>query len=128
MELLNRYLHAVRGWLPKPQQDDIIAELAEDLRSQIEDREAELGHPLDDDGVAAILKRRGNPMLVAAGYLPQRSLIGPVLFPVYQFILVLVILWILPSVFILIVGSGKKFFLVAAPIVFCVLFLILFVS
>ncbi|HXM41517.1 MAG TPA: hypothetical protein VN924_09710 [Bryobacteraceae bacterium] len=106
MELLNRYLHAVRGWLPKPQQDDIIAELAEDLRSQIEDREAELGHPLDDDGVAAILKRRGNPMLVAAGYLPQRSLIGPVLFPVYQFILVLVILWILPSVFILIVGPA----------------------
>jgi hypothetical protein len=106
MELLNRYLYAVRGWLPKPLQDDIIAELAEDLRSQIEDREAELGYPLDDDGVAAILKRRGNPMLVVAGYLPQRSLIGPVLFPVYQFILVLVILWILPAVFILIVGPA----------------------
>jgi len=92
--------------LPKPQQEDIIAELGEDLRSQIEDRETELGHPLDEDGIAAILKQRGNPMLVAAGYLPQRSLIGPALFPVYRFILVLVILWILPAVFILIVGPA----------------------
>ena len=30
MELLNRYLHAVRFWLPKPQQEDIVAELGED--------------------------------------------------------------------------------------------------
>jgi hypothetical protein len=66
MELLNRYLHAVRFWLPKPQQQDIIAELGEDLRSQIEDREAQLGHPLDEDGVAVILQQRGHPMLVAA--------------------------------------------------------------
>jgi len=106
MELLNRYLHAVRFWLPKSQQEDIIAEFAEDLRSQIEDREAALGHPLDEHDVAAILKRRGDPMLVAARYLPQRSLIGPVLFPVYQFILKLVILWILTPVFILVVGPA----------------------
>src|ERR1017187_5174111 len=106
MELLDRYLHAVRFWLPKAQQEDIIAELGEDLRSQIEDREAALGRPLDEDGLAAILKERGNPMLVAARYLPQRSLIGPALFPIYQFILKLVILWILPPVFILIVGPA----------------------
>jgi len=106
MELLNRYLHAVRFWLPKAQQEDIIAELGEDLRSQIEDREAELGRPLDEDGLAAILKQRGNPMLVAARYLPQRSLIGPALFPIYQFILKLVILWILPPIFILVVGPA----------------------
>jgi hypothetical protein len=106
MELLNRYLHAVRFWLPKAQQEDIIAELGEDLRSQIEDREAALGRPLDEDGLAAILKERGNPMLVAARYLPQRSLIGPALFPIYQFILKLVILWIIPPVFILIVGPA----------------------
>ena len=75
MELLNRYLDAVRFWLPKAQQEDIIAELGEDLRSQIEDREAQLGHPLDEDGLAVILKQRGNPRLVASRYLPQRSLI-----------------------------------------------------
>ena len=106
MELLNRYLHAVRFWLPKAQQEDIIAELGEDLRSQIEDRETQLGHPLDDDGIAAVLKQRGNPMVVASRYLPRHSLIGPALFPVYQFILRLVILWILPPVFILVVGPA----------------------
>ena len=106
MELLNRYLHAVRFWLPKPQQEDIIAELAEDLRAQIEEREAALGHPLDEDGLAAILKQRGDPMLVASHYLPQRPLIGGALLPIYYFILKLVILWILPPVFILVVGPA----------------------
>lgn len=30
MELQDRYLQAVRFWLPQEQQDDIIAELSED--------------------------------------------------------------------------------------------------
>jgi len=34
MELVDRYLQAVRFWAPKPQ-EDLIAELGEDLRSQI---------------------------------------------------------------------------------------------
>ena len=40
MELLDRYLQAVRFWLPKAQRDDIAAELSEDIRSQIEERES----------------------------------------------------------------------------------------
>ena len=43
MELLDRYLKAVKFWLPSDQKQDIIAELSEDLRSQIEDKESELG-------------------------------------------------------------------------------------
>lgn len=43
--LIDRYLRAVREQLPRGQQDDIIGELSEDLRSQVEDREAELGRP-----------------------------------------------------------------------------------
>lgn len=66
MELLDRYLQAVRFWLPKSsRQEDLIAELGEDLRSQIEAKEAELGHPLDKEEIAAILKRCGSPMMVA---------------------------------------------------------------
>jgi hypothetical protein len=87
MELLDRYLHAVKFWLPKGQQDDIIAELSEDLRSQIEDRETKLTRKLQDDEVAEILRERGRPLLVANRYLPQRSLIGPVLFPIYVLVL-----------------------------------------
>jgi hypothetical protein len=105
-ELLDRYLHAVSFWLPKKQQADIIAELSEDLRSQVEDKEAELRRPLDDDETMAILKRCGSPILVASRYRPQTSLIGPVLFPIYEFVLKLVLLWVLVPVFILIVGPA----------------------
>jgi hypothetical protein len=56
MELLDRYLQAVRFWLPKAQQQDIIAELSSDLRSQIDDRETELGRPLDDAELEVILR------------------------------------------------------------------------
>jgi hypothetical protein len=87
MELVDRYLHAVKFWLPRNQKDDIIAELSEDLRSQIEDREAELGHKLTAADVEPILKRCGSPMAVAGRYLPQQSLIGPTLFPIYRIVI-----------------------------------------
>ena len=52
MDLLDRYLQAVRFWLPKSQkQDDLISELGEDLRSQIEAKGEELGRPLDKNEV-----------------------------------------------------------------------------
>lgn len=83
MEVLDRYLEAVGGWLPREQRADIVAELAEDVRSEIEERQRELGRPLSDDEVAALLKRRGHPMSVAEGYLPARHLIGPAALPFY---------------------------------------------
>jgi hypothetical protein len=87
MELLDRYLKAVKFWLPSEQKQDIIAELSEDLHGQMEDKESELGRPLNNAEVDAILKKLGPPMLVAQRYLPQRSLIGPALFPMYWFVL-----------------------------------------
>ena len=92
MELLDRYLQAIEFWLPKRQKQDIIAELSEDLRSQIEEKEAELGRKPGDGEVEAILKRCGPPFAVASRYQPQRYLIGPALFPVYRFVLAAVLL------------------------------------
>jgi hypothetical protein len=106
MELLDRYLQAVRFWLPKAQQQDIIAELSSDLHSQIEDRETELGRPLNEAELEAILKKSGNPILVASSYRPPTQLIGPALFPIYQFVLKVVLLWILLPVFLFIVGPS----------------------
>ena len=48
-DLLDRYLNAIKFWLPSGQQKDIIAEIAEDLHSQIDERETALGH-LDELG------------------------------------------------------------------------------
>ena len=107
LELVDRYLQAVRFWLPKTsRQEDLLSELGEDLRSQVDDKEAELGRPLDKADVAEILKRCGAPMVVASRLGPKRQLIGPTLFPIYAFVLKLVLLWILVPVFIFIVGPA----------------------
>ncbi|HZI55147.1 MAG TPA: hypothetical protein VFF39_00160 [Verrucomicrobiae bacterium] len=97
MELLDRYLHAVRFWLPKAHQQDIIDELRDDLASQIEDKEAALGRPLTDDEMVALLQQTGLPMRIAGRYQPQQSLIGPALFPLYKFVMKMVSLgYLLP--------------------------------
>jgi hypothetical protein len=87
MELLDRYLQAVRFFLPRGQQDDIIRELKENLVSQMEDREEELGRPLTNDERAGILRRHGHPMLVAGRYRSKQVLIGAAFFPIYIFAL-----------------------------------------
>jgi len=93
MELVDRYLQAVKKHLPIKRQDDIAAELRADIESQIEDKEAEVKRSLTPGEVEAILKRMGPPILVAARYQPQQQLIGPGLFPVYIYVLRLAMLW-----------------------------------
>jgi len=108
MELLDRYLQAVKFWLPRAQRDDIVAELGEDIRSRIEEEESSLGRKLNEAEVAAILKERGRPLLVASRYLPQESLIGPALFPIYRFVLKIVVLY--PAAWLLVSAGLMIFF------------------
>ena len=83
MELLNRYLEAVRKQLPWERQDDIIAELRANLEAQLEDRQEEVGHTLNADEAKAWVGQLPAPRTMAARYRPQQSLIGPALFPTY---------------------------------------------
>lgn len=83
MEFYDRYFKTLRLLLPKDQRDDIIRELAEEIRTQVADREAELGRPLSAEEHAAILKPYGHPFVAAARYRPSRYLIGPAVFPYY---------------------------------------------
>jgi len=104
-ELIDRYLQAVRFWLPKSRkQEELIAELGEDLRSQVEEKEAEISRPINEAEVSEILKRCGAPMIVASRLGPKQHLIGPTLFPIYLFVLKMVLLWIQVPVFLFIVG------------------------
>ena len=104
-DLIERYLQAVRFWMPKTKrQEDLLAELGEDLRSQVEARQEELGHDLDQAEVSAILKRCGAPIVVASRLGPQRYVIGPALYPVYVFVLKMVLLWMMVPIFIFILG------------------------
>ena len=57
MNVIDRYFRTLRVLLPKDQRDDIIRELAEEVRAHVADREAELGRPLTADEQAAIVGR-----------------------------------------------------------------------
>jgi hypothetical protein len=90
MDILDRYLHAVKTYLPRPEQDDIVNELAANLHEQLEDREAELGRPLTEAEEEELLQQHGHPLFVAERYQTNqgrlvfgRQLIGPALFPWY---------------------------------------------
>jgi hypothetical protein len=83
MTLVDRYLRAVRFFLPRRQQDDIVRELAENLASEIEERAGSLDRELTENELADILRRHGHPVIVAARYGPRQQLIGPVFFPIY---------------------------------------------
>jgi len=87
MDLLERYLQAVGEYLPARTKADTLAELRENLLAEMEGREEELGRSLTPAEAASVLEKHGRPMLVAARYLPQQSLIGPGLFPIYWFTL-----------------------------------------
>jgi hypothetical protein len=113
VNLIERYLKAVKEQLPRAQQDDIIRELSENLHAQIEDEEATLGRQLQEAEQAVILKRFGNPMVVAARYRGDtrsvsfgRQLIGPELFPTYIKVLTInILITVLVSAVILLVGG-----------------------
>jgi hypothetical protein len=93
MDLLDRYLQAVRKHLPWKRQDDILAELRANLEAQLEEHEEALGRPLTDAEAEAWLKEIGPPIQVAARYSPQQSLIGPAIFPIYWWVLRTSMIW-----------------------------------
>jgi hypothetical protein len=91
MDLIDRYLASVRLFLPRDQRDDIVAELRDLLMSQREEKEAALGRPLSRKEQEALLHDFGHPLMVAGRYRRPQSLIGPELYPVYSFVLLLVL-------------------------------------
>ena len=94
MDLIDRYLIAVRRQLPRDLEADFASELADSLRSEAEEHERTAGRPLTEDEQAALLKKRGHPFVMASRYLPQQHLIGPPLFPYYRQALKFVVFWV----------------------------------
>jgi hypothetical protein len=93
MNLLDRYLQAVKKHLPWQRQDDIIAELRANLESQLEEKEAALGRSLTAAEAEDWLKQLGAPIQMAAPYQPQQYLIGPTIFPIYWYVLKMAFFW-----------------------------------
>lgn len=86
MSLVDDYLRAVAGHLPKAGREDILAELRDLILTRAEAREAELGRPLTDDETEAVLREVGHPLVVAARYgSGPQHVVGPAVYPYWLF-------------------------------------------
>lgn len=86
MELIDRYVHAIRPWLPLgAPRDEILRELSEDIRSEVDERRGERAE-IPEAELVAILKARGHPMVVAARFGAGEALIGPRFFPMFRLV------------------------------------------
>lgn len=83
MDWLQRYVDNVRTYLPAHLREDVGSELYSDLLDQCDELEGSLGRAPTEDEVMALLKEKGHPMAVAAGYQPRRTLVSEPLFPLY---------------------------------------------
>lgn len=106
MELIDRYLHAIRRNLPPAKADDIVAELRDDLMSRVEDREEGLGRPLTKDETSALLKEFGHPLVVASRFRTHQYLIGPSVFPFYLSVMRIVLMIVVAIVIAVSVGKA----------------------
>jgi len=100
MSLLDLYLAAVRGHLPRgSDKADILAELRVHLETRMAERRAELGRELTEAEQEAVLAEFGAPFIVATRYgrpgpgfaLGPIQLISPAAFPAYVGVLLFVL-------------------------------------
>jgi len=110
-DLIDRYLAAVSALLPKDQRQDIIAELRDLIMNRVEEAEAKTGRPLDKRETEALLREIGHPIAVAGRYGPRQSLIGPELYPFWEFgvkvaLAIAAIAAIIPAAILVITGHG----------------------
>jgi len=99
MDLIDRYIAAIRRNLPRNRAEDIAAELRDLFATRVEDQEDALGRALSPDEVKALLKEFGHPLVVAARYRRHQWLIGPNVFPFYLSVLRIVL-----SVIVVVLG------------------------
>jgi len=84
-DLIDRYLAAVAALLPKASREDIVAELRDLILNRIEAAEERLGRSLDKRETEGVLHEIGHPIAVAGRYGPSRALVGPELYPFWEF-------------------------------------------
>lgn len=102
MELIERYIATVSGYLPEKMRVDVENELKSNILDMLSDE------PTDEE-IIGVLESLGNPSDMAMEYFPsKRYLIGPMLFPRYLYVLKLV-LSIVAISFMVIVGIKWAF-------------------
>lgn len=104
MNLIDRYVAEVGKNLPLLNgREDIEKELKSTLEDMLEDRAKSSGLKRDEALEIEVLKEYGSPQKVAATYNPHPYLIGPKMFPLYLFVLKIV-LTVVVSVMLVLAG------------------------
>jgi hypothetical protein len=110
MNLIDRYVHAVAGHLPKSKRDEVSRELRSSLLDELEDR---FGPDPSEEDTTTVLRELGPPDEVAASYLPSAQyLIGPGWFPTFRRVVrvvltVLVVILLAAFALSIFTGSGS---------------------
>jgi hypothetical protein len=99
MTIIDHYLQSVGLLLSKVDRQDVLAELAEHLRSKMEERESELGRALTEQEQQAVVAAYGDPLTVASRYgkvgpgfaFGPIRLISAAAFPAYVGVLALIV-------------------------------------
>jgi hypothetical protein len=104
-ELIERYIAKVGENLPRKNREDITLELKTLLYDDLEERAGD--EPPTKEMTADLLRDYGKPENIAARYQPERYLIGPQLFPVYQVVItvvtiVMAVLFMIPIIITLV--------------------------
>lgn len=89
MNLIQRYIQAVKIELPSAQREDIGHELQSTIQDELEALAERSGRTPSEAEVGEHLKRLGHPVRVASTYWPRRSLVGEAAYPLYKQALIL---------------------------------------
>jgi hypothetical protein len=89
---IDRYVSQVGRSLPEKKRADIEKEIRSLVEDMLEDRSKTEGKDIDDEMTLAVLQEMGSPEKVAAGYLPEKYLIGPRLYPLFMLVLRVVLI------------------------------------
>lgn len=84
MNLVHRYVQAVKTYLPDKKREDVGEELQNLLDEKLEDIRMENDGEPEEQQLVDFLKRQGHPMTVAARYQDQQNLVSESLYPLYR--------------------------------------------
>lgn len=84
MNLLDRYVSAVKRFLPVSLREDVGRELHGLLEERLEAESEKHGRPLTDREIGGVLKQHGHPYKVAVAYQPAKELVGAESYALYK--------------------------------------------
>jgi hypothetical protein len=84
--LIDRYIAELGKHLPLKNRADIQKEIRSTLEDMLEERKRAAGTEADEAMVISLLKEYGSPEDAAASYLPERSLVGPQMYPIFSLV------------------------------------------